>query len=730
MVYDDQGEFMDNVPSENQRTYIELEQIPKQLRDAFISIEDERFETHNGIDLRRIAGAVLTDAKKLLKGERGFHGASTITQQVIKNTMLTNEVKLSRKIKEIYLSLQLENELSKEQILEAYLNIIPLGGTSYGVEAGSYYYFNKSCKELTLAESAYLAGVTQSPTGYNAFIQQNIQDPSRYINRTKTVLNKMLELEKVSTEEYNNAITEIDAGILQETFAKTSEERHSNSNKLSYEWFTRPVIDQVKEALMKSKGYTEEEAKSLLANGGLKIYSTMNRELQDYTQDVLNNDSRLTSISRTDENGISQPQASAVVMDYKTGQVKAMVGGRGEQPALSYNRAYDAVNFSRATGSSIKPLTVYSAGIDSGFATAATMYEDSPLTGSLLKEYGQLKNSPDRYSGYITLREAIRRSVNVYAVKLVYNMGKTTSAAYAEKFGIDISKDKDNLSSLALGEFNGATTYQMAAAYGVFGNGGVYVEPILFTKVVDRDGTVLLESTLEQRPVISPQAAYITYDLLKGPLTYTATSVNLGSMPVAGKTGTSTGSKNLWFSGLTPHYSAAVWVGTDLHEEVKGLGSNKTSGIWSKIMAKANEGLSTDDIPMPSGIVKASICSVSGLLPTDLCKIGHAGTSTVRTELFVSGTVPKELCNIHVQAEVNSSNNKLATENTPVALRIQKVFITRDYIPSVTLSDQQYVLPTEYDDTPAPEITVPEIPTPEIPTPETPGDGTGDPIIP
>ncbi|WP_426348276.1 transglycosylase domain-containing protein [Alloiococcus sp. CFN-8] len=700
MVYDDNEEFMDNVPSRIQRIYVDINEMPQFLKDAFVAIEDERFETHNGIDIRRLIGVVLKDIKVKLTGRGALQGASTITQQLIKNTMLTNDVKISRKITEIYLAINLEKQLTKPQILEAYLNTIPLGGTTYGVEAGSHYYFNKGVKDLTLIEAAYLAGVTQSPHGYNAFIEENVQDPSRYISRTKTVLSMMLDNEKLTQEEFDGAMAELDAGKLQESFVWSDGGNNIISNKLNYEWFTRPVIEQVKEDLMNEYNYTEEEAANLLEKGGLKIYSTMDRELQNYTQEALDNDSILNSISKADENGVKQPQASAVIMDYKTGEVKVMVGGRGDQPALSYNRAYDSDKFSRATGSAIKPLTVYAPAIDSRFATAAKVYEDSPLRGSLLSEYGgSLKNSPNNYSGYITMREAVRRSVNIYAVKLVYNMGKGVSASYAEKFGIDMKNEKGNLASLALGEFSGSTTYQMAAAYGTFGNNGVYTAPRLYTKVVDKDGKVILKSKIEDKTVISPQAAYITYNLLKGPLTYTATNVSLGSMPAAGKTGTSSGNKNYWFAGLTPHYSAAVWVGTDLNEAIDNYSSNKASGLWSKIMSKANEGLSTTDIKSPSGIVSAQVCSVSGLLPTELCRKGHAGRSCVVTEYFVSGTVPKALCDLHVEAEVNSKNGLLATENTPDNLRVKKIFIVRDYTPSVTLGDSKYVLPTKMDDT-------------------------------
>ncbi|MGM9972641.1 MAG: transglycosylase domain-containing protein [Clostridiaceae bacterium] len=660
VVLDDEEEFMDIVPSSNKRVYIDIEEMPDYLVDAYISIEDERFEAHNGIDIKRIAGAAYSSFLALIKNEGGIQGGSTITQQLIKNTVLTNEVKLSRKITEIHLALNLEKELSKIEILEAYLNTIPLGGTTYGVEAGARYYFNKGISEVSLIEAAYLAGVTQSPTGYNAFIDKNIQNPEGYLNRTKTVLSKMQELNKITKEEYEDAVQAVDSGALIQSFSRDSNNSLASVDKLNYEWFTRPVIEQVIEGLMEDYGYSREEAESILSSGGLKIYSTMNRELQLHSQQVLDNDSELNAISEMDGSSISEPQASAVIMDYRTGEVKAMVGGRGEQPSLTYNRAYDTDHFSRATGSALKPLTVYAPAIDSKFATAAEIYKDAPLTGELLKEYGELKNADKKYSGDITMREAVKRSVNVYSVKLVYDMGREVSARYAEAFGINMGDESANLSSLALGEFRGTTPYKMAAAYGVFGNNGLYKEPILFTKVVDKSGQVLLEGKSEERQVLTPEAAYITYDLLKEPLTYTATKVDLGAMPAAGKTGTSSQNMNYWFVGLTPHYAGAVWVGTDDSKEIKNFNSNNTSALWSQIMTKANEGLPTEDIEKPQGVITVRISTRTGLLAS--WREQNSASSIM--ELFIKGTEPKKQSPVQKEQEPKE-DSKDEEKNVP-----------------------------------------------------------------
>lgn len=735
-LYDNKGEFMDEVPTEVRRHVVPISKVPKNLQNAFISIEDERFESHNGIDPRRILGAIYTDVKKILTKQSGMHGASTITQQLLKNTILTNDVSPTRKIQEMYLAINLEKQLTKDQILEAYMNTIPLGGITFGVEAASQYYFNKDVDQLNLLECAYLAGVTQSTDRFNALTTSSQKNPTPYLNRTKLVLSKMKELGKISNDEYTAAINDINAGKLQKTFADVIALRKvENPNKLNFEWFSRPVISQVKEHLKNKYKYTDSEVEKLLLNGGLQIYTTMDKSIQENTQKVLDDDKTFGIKSYLDKNKILQPQASAVIMDYKTGQVKAIVGGRGNQPPGSYNRAYDLKNFHRPPGSSLKPLTVYAPAIDTKFATAGSVFEDGPLSDEMKNAYPDYKkdepnNVDKRVRGNVTVRDAIKYSLNLVALKLEYEMGVKTGAAYAEKFGIDFNNDpseKTSIASLALGEFWGTNPYYMAAAYGTFGNNGVYTAPILYSKVVDKHGKVLLEAAPEQRKVISPQAAFIMYDMLKGPLSYSATSAPFGAMPVAGKTGTSSDNKNVWFSGLTPHLSAAVWVGEDKPAKLS-ITSNNAAAAWSKIMKKANEGLSTNDIEKPSGIVRASVCADSGLLPTDLCKRYIRGNRVV-TDYFIEGTVPTALCDAHVEAEVNSSNNKLANENTPPELRVKKVFLKRTHKYSRELEDDKYVLPTEQDDTkpaPAPAPQPPTTPSGNTTNPSGGANGTGE----
>ncbi len=736
-IYDSKEQYMDDVNTDEKRNIISIKDLPPYLPKAFVSIEDERFEKHKGIDIQRIAGVIYIDVVSTLKGNPTMQGASTITQQLVRNTMLTDITKektflesATRKIREMYLAIELEKHLQKEQILEAYMNTIPFGGTVHGVQAAATYYFNKPIKELTIAQAAYLAGVPQAPGRFNAHLDSAKKNPTPYLNRTKLVLNAMLKNKAITNEEYDKAISELSPEKL--AFNKPAS---SSTNRLNYEWFSLPAIEQVKKDLQAQYKYSESEINNLLMYGGLKIYTTMDRSLQDAAQNIIN-DNKNYGITSKPINGIVDPQASAVVMDHHTGEVKVIIGGRGEQPARSFNRA--AYNGSKAfpkpIGSTIKPLTVYGAAIDSKQATAGTVVEDSPVGDEIKKGwngYDPRNVESSSFSGYVTLREAITRSINLVAVKQEYAIGLKTGAAYGEKFGLtlDPKHDQTSLAAMALGElYDGENALSMSAAYGVFGNNGMYTEPRLYTKVVDRRGVTILESKVVTRKVLSPQANYIMYDLLRGPVTSgTATSARLGAMPAAGKTGTTGDKKELWFSGLTPYYSGAVWIGHDKPESFgRGISSGTSAAIWAKIMTAAHKDLPVKQIERPSGIISVNICKESGKLPTDLCSKDPEGNQ-VYSELFIAGTQPTTLCDVHVEATINKANGKIATENTPKDLLEKRVYIKRDYTPSVKLDDAYKVLPTELDDTKAaPPVQNPNPPegTGTTPPGEN-GNGTG-----
>lgn len=735
VIYDDKGDPIDTIITDKKKTVIKYTDMPKDLINAFVSIEDERFFEHKGIDPKRIIGVFLIDAKNILTGNNQLQGASTITQQLLKNTIFDTDTKnldsksiierkIRRKFQEIYLAPKLEKSIGKTAILEAYLNTIYLGGRALGVEAAAQQYFNVNAKDLTLVQCAFIAGLPQSPSIYYPYSRTSIKDPSKYKNRTKAVLTKMRDNGYITESQYKVAISEIDIpreNVTQDDKVATLGKSvlgkaTANNDRYNFEWFSRPVVTEVKKDLKEKYHYTDDEIDNLLANGHLKIHSTMDKALQITTQDILDDSNNLRVSSTKDEKGIIQPQASAVLVDYHTGEVKVLVGGRGEQPAMSYNKAYDA---RVPAGSSIKPLTVYGPAIDTKIATAATVLEDSPLSSNMSKKYNggnpwNPKNSPNKYSGYLNMRNAIKDSVNIYAIKMEDKIGLETGAAYGKKFGLTLNEtDKNSIAALALGELNhGTNTYTMANAYGVFGNNGLYTKPRLYTKVEDKTGKVILETKIDTNKVLSPQASYIMYDLLKEPVRGgTATRANLSyksDIALAGKTGSTTNFKNLWFCGLNSYYSGSVWIGNKNDQQIY---SSDAAYIFGKIMNEAVKNLPHKDISAPSGITSAAVDMVSGLLPTGLSYMDPRG-SMVYTELFIEGTVPTTYDDIHVQANININNGRLATESTPTSLIQSRVFLRRDYTPSVYLEDQIYVLPRAFDNTTIPIPTVPD----EIPT--------------
>lgn len=710
MIFDDKGEFIDDLPSTEIRYVISYDEMPQNLINAYISIEDERFMTHKGIDVKRILGAAARDVMVILGKQSGIHGASTITQQLIKNTILATEAssestpldRINRKIKEIYLALQLEQEVSKEEIIRSYLNTIPLSGHIYGVEAASRYFFGKNAKDLTLLECAYIAGITQAPTTYSAYNTGASNYPNGYIKRTQTVLSKMLELGYISQEDFDTAYAQ--AGENAFAFSKLDTDYRVNQ-----EWFVYPAIDQVKDDLKEKYKYTDEEVEKLLVNGGLKIYTTMNTEMQNSVQSILNDRTNLqvddTSVDNVNDYGVPLLQASATVIDYKTGQVKVLIGGRGDQPATSLNRAYDDL---KSIGSTTKPLTIYGPAIDTKLITAGTPLDDTSVSSEIIKKYnfGNINpsNANGSMAGYVTAREALTYSKNLTSIKTVDMLGLDTAIEYGERAGLKYDKLSHTMSALALGQFeqptnnrDGGNTTILASAYGSFGNNGVRYEPALYTRVEDATGNILLEKEPKAINLFSPQTAYILYDILKG----SSSKAQFNDIPVAGKTGTTDKSDNYWFAGLTPYYSGSVWIGYDYPQKMSG-GSGSAASLFGKVMAAVHTGLEYKDIEAPSGLVQAKVCKDSGKSPTDLCYQDQRG-NRVKTEYFIEGTEPKSVCDVHVKVAVNSANNKLANDNTPANLLAEKVFIKKPNA-NPNAADYPFVVPTEEDDTKPEEI--------------------------
>ena len=621
---------------------------------------------------------------------------------------MENRTSLKRKVQEMSLSLQVEKVLTKSQILETYMNTIFLGGDAHGVEAASKQYFNKSIQDLTLKQTAFIASAAQNPSvSYNMAYKSFKAKKAFESNRTKAVLDNMYKYNKISKVQFDSAMAE------DLTF-----DIPKKQIKMNYESFSKPVILQVAKDLMKQYNITEKEAYSMLMYDGVKIYTTMDKNMQDASQKLINDHMKSPQANL---------QASCVIMDYHTGEVKTIIGGRdaaGQKPQGpgSFNRAA-SLSFLRAPGSSIKPLTVYGPAIDSKIDTASTVIEDSPITSGYNPQ-----NSPNIYRGYLTLRDCLKYSVNVAAVKIENMIGIKTGVSYGEKFGLQLdNSDTSSLAAMALGQLDsgdylGTNPLTMADAYGVFGNNGARTTARLYTKVVDRTGKVLLETKPETTPVLSPQSAYIMYDLLKGPVSPggTAPSAVFSDMPVRGKTGTSSDSKNLWFVGLTPYYSAAVWIGNDNGNPIQQMGSNDAAQLWGNIMKNAHTSLPIKNVEMPSGISSLSVSKDSGDIPTDLTYADPRG-NRVYSELFIDGTQPTTLDSIHVSANVvKDPNGKyvLPSKLTPPGIIETKVFIKRNYTPNVYLQDSAFVLPTAVD-TFSKGIAIPPVIPPVI-TPATP----------
>jgi len=679
-VYDENGLVIAELHGEQNRVPIDFDKIPRSLKDAFIAIEDQYFYTHKGINIRSILGALWADI-----AHREYHrGASTITQQLVKNAFLTQEKTLKRKAQEAWLAIQLERHYTKEDIFEFYLNQIYFGHSAYGVEAAAQTYFGKSVTELTLAESAMLAGITNNPSIYSPFINFD-----RAKQRQELVLNQMVSIGAITQEEAEKAK------------AEEIKLQPQQNIKADYKapYFTDYVITEVVKELQKEYGLTESEAFNKIYNEGLRIYTSLNMDLQETAEKALANPENYP-YSKEDANGILQPQAAAVVIDYKTGYIKAMVGGREHQQKLGFNRATQAY---RQPGSAFKPIGVYVAALEMGY-TAASVIDDSPVTyKSGSGGTWSPKNYSNDFKGLTTLRTAVNNSVNVVAVKLLERIGIDRGIEYAQKLGIKnlvlTGPRNDKQLTMALGGLTkGVTPLELASAYATIANQGIHIEPRAILKVEDKNGRVLIEPKTEQWVAISKQTAYIMTDILRTVVTQgTATRLASLPFPVVGKTGTTSDYKDAWFAGFSPNFVAVVWMGHDDPTPMSSVsGGRQPAIIWKEIMTAAHKNLPKTAFSKPNGIVgPIEICIDSGKLATELCRRDPRG-SRVRSEIFVKGTEPAEFCSVHVEKIIDTTTGLLATPYCPPGLTQNKVFIQRPE-PYTASSQGQVPLDAKYE---------------------------------
>lgn len=728
-VYDNEGnQIAKLISQDSNRIPVTMDMIPANLAHAFVAIEDERYYEHNGIDIKGIIRAAYVGVSN------GFHfseGASTITQQLLKNNVFTGWTeensftdRLKRKIQEQYLAIELTKTMSKDDVLLNYMNTINLGSNTLGVQAASMRYFNKSVSTLSLSECAVIAGITQNPTKYNPIIH-----PDNNAERRKKVLKNMLEQGYISESEYNTAM---DDDVYSRIQVVNEDADESMINSYFVDALTEDLLADMLEA-----GYTENQAFMLLYSGGLKIYSTQDPDIQKICDEVFANEENFPNGSRwllnyaltikkangDFENHSSemyrryfranqsstfnmlygsqdeayeaveqykmavmepgdevfdervtltpQPQVSITIEDQHTGQIVAMVGGRGpKEGSRTLNRATSS---KRQPGSCFKVIAGYAPGLDIGAITLATAINDAPFNYT---SGHPVSNWYKGYRGMSNVRKGIMDSMNILAVKTITYITPQVAFEYAKNFGFTTLVDREERTwngttqiysdiqqSLVLGGLTyGVTNEELTAAYASIANGGTYVKPKLYTKVVDHDGNVILDNTEEvTRQVLSEQTAYLlTSAMIDTVLGGTAGAVNFGNMAIAGKTGTTSDDNDVWFAGYTPYYTASVWSGYDNNAKLRNGETGLSKKIWRACMSQIHADLPYESFKAPSGIVSATVCAMSGLLPIDgLCN------ETLKTEIFAEGTVPTEVCSVHYQGEVCMIDHVAATGLCP-----------------------------------------------------------------
>ena len=679
------------------QTYVSLDQIPDNMINAVIAIEDKRFMTHSGVDWKRTAGAGLT----FFTGDGGY-GGSSITQQLIKNVTGNDEYSIQRKIQEIFWALDLETKMDKEEIIELYLNIVNFGNGSNGVQAAAYNYFSKDVSELTLIECAAIACITKNPSRFNPVIY-----PEYNAERRNIVLYEMYDQGLITYREFEEAYQK----ELVLNLPGSSDETDETSSDLSgvNSWYADMVIEDVINDLMEQYGYSEKMAAILVYNGGLNIYSLVDPEIQTILEEAFMDE----SIFPDTGSGI-KPQCSAIVIDPYTGDVLGVVGARGEKTG---NRLQNfATQTKRPPGSAIKPLSVYSPALEQGILTWATVLEDTPH--SYQDNSGWPRNSTKTYRGLINIAYALKVSTNTVAVKVLEKVGLQTAFDFCYdtlnmKSMIEYGEFSDGtgytdkgLASLALGQLNyGVTVREITAAYSMFVNSGIYSKPNSYLKVTDSSGNVLLENGYEGTVAISEETASIMNKLLEAvPRTGgTAASLEFDSkydIDVAGKTGSAGDYYDRWFIGYTPYYLCGVWYGYEYPKHIDNISTNPCVKVWdtvmgkihdTKVIANMQEGDKYLEFNMSNNLVQCTFCKDSGLLLSDACAYDPRG-SRAETGWFVKGTEPTEYCETHIMVDYDYVEGAIACEWCPSQniKQVALIKVDRQFPINVSVIDAQY----------------------------------------
>ena len=685
------------------RVWVDIEDMPDALWQAAVAIEDERFFRHNGVDWSRTISATVN----MFIGMRDTYGGSTITQQLLKNMTKDNAGTVNRKVREIFRALEFEKNYTKKDILELYLNTIYLGKNCYGVQTAAEYYFGKEVSELTVAECASLIAITNNPYQYGPMNNLTItrDDGStvtpRELNkeRQQNILKKMSEVEgPTSLEDYSDKSTwttflsdeEYETAKAEELQFVDRSGSSENSNSRVNSWFVEQVFKDVSNDLAEELGITVESAQTRLYNGGYKIYTTLDPEIQEIAESVYEDRSNLNVTSSRGQ----KLQSAITIIEPSTGNIVAMVGAMEEKTA---NLVWNYAIGTRQVGSSIKPLTVYAPALDANVITMASTFDNYPVR--LLNGSPWPKNSPPGYSGWTTLANGVANSINTVAVQVVEKLGVSESFAFAtEKLGLSLVPEDMDVSPLGLGGLTyGLNTVEMAAAYASFANNGVYNSPRMYVRVTDANDEVVLENTGEQHVAMKETTAYFMNELLQGVVNGgTGGSARFSGMTIAGKTGTTSDNYDRYFVGYTPYYCAAVWTGYDDPERISYSG-NPAITMWKKVMQQVHENLPNKSFDTPSsGLTQVTVCKDSGLRATDAC-YADPRQDRVHTVTVAAGTAPTEECNLHVLKEYCTEGNCLAGEYCPeesVELRGYLDYVREDYGASIVASDNAYLVST------------------------------------
>ncbi len=685
-IYDCNNQLITEYKGTENRVMVSLQAMPKILRDAYVAVEDARFYSHSGVDLKRIAGALVNNLTS-----SGTQGGSTITQQLIKNTLLSSEQSYKRKIQEAWLAMQLEVRYTKDQILESYLNTIYLGENYYGVQVAAEGYFGKSLGELTLRECAILAGVTNNPYYYNPrrnfYTRHSDTVDYRAVtnNRTDYVLRCMYENQFITREQYWAALDPATAHVL-ETSPTAGDTMYPYAHYVEY------AVGEVVDIFLEMRGLENTPAnraamETELRTGGYRVKLALDPKIQETVQQTLQGWEKYPALrdpadkvfrSRNSDGTyteIIQPQAACAVLDYRTGELKAIVGSRTEVTARkTLNRATD---MRMPVGSSIKPIAVYAPALEMG-ASPATIAYNMPLPIPGWKDAKGNDSWPTNYGGggYVgpeTLRTALMKSHNTAAAYTLLNrVGVDRSVDFLHRMGIDDSHIDATPFGLSLGS-SGITPLQMTVAFGVLGNGGVYQEPISVLGISDSNGDVVWDGHQHQdrRRVFSDSTAWMTVDMLKSAVASgTGTSARIKGQTVAGKTGTNSDQKGVFFAGMTGYYASALWVGHDNYKALssKSTGSGAAAPLWQAYMSKLHQGLSNQDILRGNAsdyhVTRVETCTVSGQLATDACRNDAMGYGTTK-DYWAVGKEPTVYCQMHVTETLCGDTGMLASPWCP-----------------------------------------------------------------